>query len=108
MTPFQRRCLALQELGCIVSFLYLGRKQVPGDIHHLVEGGRRLGDEYTICLHPWFHRGICPDGNLSVAHAADTWGPSLALNKREFVLRFGTERRLLETTNYLLEENGLI
>ena len=108
MTPFQRRCLALQELGCIVSFLYLERKQVPGDIHHLVEGQKRLGNEYTICLHPWFHRGIVPDGCLCAAHAETQFGPSLALNKREFVLRFGTERSLLERTNYLLEENGLI
>lgn len=107
MTTFQRRCMALQELGCIVSFLYLGRKGVPGDIHHLVEGNR-LGNEYAICLHPWFHRGICPDGSLSVAHAEDTWGPSLALNKRFFIERFGTERSLLGRTNYLLEENGLI
>ena len=91
----RERFRKLQELGCIVTLLFLGEYAEP-DIHHLTEG-YRLGHSYTIPLSPWFHRGIPPDG-MTQKEATEELGPSLALNKKAFVERFGTERELLEAT----------
>lgn len=95
---FQR----LQEMGCVCCRLFTGRYRAP-DIHHLVEGGRRLGHSYTVPLCEWHHRGLPPapwNANL-----AEMWlGPSLAASKRRFVAVFGTERELLDLTNQRLEE----
>lgn len=91
---------ALQRLGCIASRI-AGLGYAAPDIHHLTEGGRRLGHDHTIPLSPWFHRGVAPHG-MSQAEAETKWGPSLAKSKRAFTARFGTERELLEQVNTLL------
>jgi hypothetical protein len=95
---------ALRALGCIVSRIFFGRWE-PADIHHLVEGRKRLGHQYTIPLSPWFHRGVPPrwDMRPSEVEAHKDFGPSLARSKRSFVARFGTERELLAHTNTLLK-----
>jgi hypothetical protein len=91
----------LYDLGCVVSRIFFNRWE-PADIHHLVEGRKRLGHQYTIPLSPWFHRGV-PPADLRPSEATERLGPSLAISKRKFVERFGTERELLEQTNKLLE-----
>ena len=100
------RYAALKSLGCIVS-----RKQglygVPAEIHHLTSGGRRLGNEFTIPLNPWFHRAVIPPGYglKNTTEAIAMFGPSLETSKRDFVARFGTEMELLAETNRLLGTN---
>lgn len=96
---FQR----LQEMGCICCRIFAGRYRAP-DIHHLVEGGRRLGHSYTIPLCEWHHRGLPPDPWGSPPLAERFLGPSLAISKRRFKAVFGTEREMLATTNKRLEE----
>ena len=96
-----RRYRALQELGCIACRVNgVTRGAIP-EIHHLVEGNKRLGNAYTIPLCTWHHRG----------EASSQWeklkGPSLATSKREFVAEYGTERELLDAVNKILEHQGL-
>lgn len=98
----RERFRCLHEIGCIVSRLYLGVYSAP-QIHHITEGGRRLGHQYTLPLNPWFHQGQVPPEVVTAEQATRLYGPSLALNKRAFVARFGTERELLEQVNQLLE-----
>jgi hypothetical protein len=95
----------LYRLGCVVSRLIDLDRWEPADIHHLVEGQRRLGHQSTIPLSPWFHRGVPSRFDMRPSEATKALGPSLAINKRAFVEQFGTERQLLELTNELL---GLI
>jgi len=47
---------ALREMGCCVSLFVFGHEGTPADIHHIVDGGRRLGDQFVIPLKPLFHR----------------------------------------------------
>ena len=97
----RRRFASLQTRGCVACALD-GRLREPPDIHHLVEGGRRLGHDYTIPLCPWHHRGL-PPGGLSIHDARDILGPSLALAKRAFVERYGDERHLLTVANLMID-----
>lgn len=97
-----QRFRRLQEIGCIASRIRMHCYAAP-DIHHLVEGNKRLGDEYTIPLTPWHHRGVLPDNCRTATEAERRYGPSLARNKAAFVEAFGTERELLEFTNLVIE-----
>lgn len=94
-----KRFAILVDIGCIACVLD-GRHGTPPDIHHLVEGRKRLGDDHTIPLCPWHHRGV-PCGS-SAKETEEVLGPSLARNKREFVERYGTERELLEMVNEII------
>ncbi len=100
------RFAKLRAIGCVVSKIYFNRWE-PAEIHHLVEGRKRLGHQFTIPLSPWFHRGIPPLGDMRPSEATKALGPSLALSKRDFVERFATERDLLEETNKLIEQVSL-
>lgn len=96
------RFAKLYALGCVVSRVFFNRWE-PADIHHLVEGRKRLGHQFTIPLSPWFHRGIPPLPEMRPSEAEKQIGPSLARSKRDFVAAYGTERDLLEQTNKLIE-----
>ena len=97
VNSWQRRCQLLQQIGCVACLLD-GQPETPPDIHHLVEGRKRLGNDYTIPLCAWHHRAVPADG-LSVSQTEQIMGPSLAVSKRRFVERYGTERELLEFIN---------
>jgi hypothetical protein len=88
----EERFRRLQDLGCIACRHEL--RWTQPEIHHLVEGQRRLGHDHTIPLCPWHHRGL-PAYDLDTADTEATLGPSLARSKRKFVARYGTERALL-------------
>jgi hypothetical protein len=93
-----RRFLRIQEQGCLCCRRF-GVWSVP-EIHHLNEGGhagqKRRGDEFTIGLCSWHHRGIR-------SFLSGTLGPSLALNSREFRERFGSDDELLAAQNELIQ-----
>ena len=95
------RFAKLYALGCVVSRVFFDRWE-PAEIHHLVEGRKRLGHQFTIPLSPWFHRGIPPLAEMRPSEAEKAIGPSLARSKRDFTAKFGTERELLEQTNKLI------
>lgn len=94
----RRRFAALQDLGCIACRI-AGRPGEPPDIHHIVEGGRRLGHAFSLPLCPWHHRGV---SELGSALATQVYGPSLARHKRDFVAWYGTEAELLRMVDDLI------
>ena len=105
----RRRFDVLRELGCVVSTVFFQQPGTPGQVHHLLSGGRRIGHEATICLHPWYHQGEPPFVKrfgrlvqLRADEATQCYGPSLALDRPAFEARFGTEHELLEMQNALI------
>lgn len=96
-----RRWQKMQEIGCIASLLD-GVPGVPGEIHHLLSGGRRISHDHTVCLSPWHHRGILPDGRKAAEYMA-VHGPSLAHHPRLFRSAYGDEEELLAIQDALLD-----
>ncbi len=96
----QARFRALQELGCIAC-----RKRGFGyaapDVHHILDGGRRMGHDQTIPLCPHHHRNVAPEG-ITSTQARLVLGPSLADSPRLFREVFGTERELLAEVDALI------
>jgi hypothetical protein len=66
-------------------------------------GQKRRGDEWTIGLCPYHHRGIPPEP-LSVREAEKILGPSRVYSPRTFREKYGTDDELLEYTNKLIRE----
>lgn len=98
----QRRLEILSRLPCVACYPYDQPNRT--EVHHLVDMGTRKlsgGHMATIPLDSWHHRGIPPRG-MQAAEATLKHGPSLALNKRAFVERYGTERELLGRIDLLL------
>ena len=75
---------------------------VPGDIHHLLSGGRRIGHSATCCLCPYHHRGVVPEGRTAADYEY-AHGPSLALKPNAFRRRYGDEEELLAIQDALLD-----
>ena len=94
------RFRTLQQIGCIACRQRGVYSQA--DVHHLLSGGRRRGNQYTIPLSPWHHRGVPPDG-MTVAEANRYYGPSLARAPKSFRAEFGDDETLLATVNTLIE-----
>lgn len=96
----QRRQDAAREAGCIVARM-LGLGFVPGEIHHLTEGGRTISQDHTVCLNPWSHRGEVW-GQWTAAQCRRVFGPSLAREKRSFHNEYGDNLALLKAQNALI------
>lgn len=81
----------LRNSGCVCC-RQIGEYR-PAEIHHIVEGRKRLGQHYVVPLCDWHHRAV-PPGDMRPSEATDLLGPSLANGKRPFVERWGTEKEL--------------
>lgn len=104
MTRDEKRYQALHDIGCIACRIKNYTPCGIVTIHHLVDKGYRKhsgGNQATIPLGQWHHQGI-PYIDLSLSYMRSKWGPSLALEKREFVREFGSERELLAMVNEML------
>ena len=110
------RFMAIQEKGCLACRRHLKARckdgaHAPGgyvEIHHLLTTGRhgtgkRRGDEATIGLCSWHHRGVIGEG-YTRKEMADCYGPSYALQAREFRAEYGTDDELLSEQNELIAE----
>lgn len=86
-----------------MCLLFHNQPGVWADAHHPSPGRKRIHDRLVIGLCEWHHRGIPPSG-LSAKQAEAMQGPSLALNKRAFVGRYGTELELYEKQLQLWDE----
>ena len=86
------RINAMQKIGCIAC-RKLGKFN-PADVHHLLSGGHRMGDRYTIPLCPAHHRGV--------GHVDELHGPCLAKTPKRFRATFGTDEELLDLTDRLI------
>jgi hypothetical protein len=89
-------------MGC-VACRKLGLWRVP-EIHHIVSG-YRLGNDHTLPLCAWHHRGVPPDMDMYKSVAVKKLGPNLRDEKKRFVKEFGSEMNLLEEVNQWLDQN---
>lgn len=86
---------AVAQLGCIVC-RQQGRGFVPCAVHHIVDGGRRVGHMFTI--------GLCDPGHHQ--NSPDPAQISRHPNKARFTAAYGNEYELLRTTQDII--NGRI
>lgn len=89
----QQHMAAVSALGCIVCRRE-GKGPTPADAHHLLRGGKKIGDKATIPLCVWHHRSGIKTPEIVSRHP---W-------KKEFEKRYGTESELLELTLAELEK----
>jgi Recombination enhancement, RecA-dependent nuclease len=100
-----RRFQRIREIGCLAS-----RKRgwyVVPDVHHLNlgqhAGQKRRGDEFTIGLSIWHHRGIPIEG-MSEKECRRVLGPSMKHEPVKFREVFGSDDELLAEENKLIAE----
>lgn len=107
MTPRARehRFRRLKEMGCLPCWMQ-GRMNVFAEIHHQNLGGKagqkRRGDEFTVPLCPWHHRGETAGDHITKSDMRRHYGPSLACESKAFRERFGSDDALLAKTNELI------
>ena len=75
----------VQALGCIVC--RHNGMETPAEVHHLTEGGRRLGHMHVIPLCPAHHRG---DVGIH------------GMGRKAFEREYGTQKDLLAETQGLM------
>jgi hypothetical protein len=76
---------AITAVGCIACMLD-GHPDTPGEVHHLLRAGRRVGHLHSICLCPGHHRDGTGVPGLVARHPY----------KARFEERYGSEASLLE------------
>mgnify|MGYP001822844332 CR=1 FL=1 len=84
---------ALSRMPCIVCLLHYNA-DTPGEVHHIVEGGRRMGHKYTFTLCNLHHGAGVRNDSVVSRHPY----------KAEFERRYGSEYYLLEETNKRINE----
>lgn len=107
----RRRFLAIKCLGCLACArnVLLGFIAITAiaEVHHQNEGGHaggeRLGDEFTVGLCAWHHRGEPPFPSMSKTQAARLYGPSLKEQPRLFRDTYGSDEDLLARQNRLID-----
>lgn len=78
---------AIVRIGCCVC-IRTGLGATPGEVHHRLRAGRKLGHRFTLCLCPSHHRGGL-DNRFIVSRDH---------NQRRFEARYGSEEELQEWT----------
>lgn len=96
----KRRFDAMKRTGCIPCLLE-NLADSHGEIHHIVDGAYRQGDQFTYSNCSWHHRGI-PWQGMELEDMRHTLGPSLRLQSRDYRERYGDEGTLLQVQNYVL------
>jgi len=104
-TAWERmRIDAMLKAGCIMTMVRRERGLlVPAtgkiDVHHLVEGSKRLGHGWAIALHSWWHRGVPPRG-MRAEEARALYGAALSDGRKAFRESHGfDDRDLFVETN---------
>lgn len=95
----------VRSLPCIACEIEGVRQLLPTTEHHLnldgKAGQKRRGDDYSIPLCTWHHQA-----RRYAKYSEDTmtheFGPSLALNSRQFRFAYGSDDQLLALTNHKL------
>ena len=99
---------AIREIGCLAC-RQANRRWTAAEIHHLTVGGRhgqkRRGHDYTIGLCGWHHRSERPF-HVTPGQMRHWYGPSYALEPRQFRETFGQDDALLAEQEQLLAEAG--
>lgn len=84
----------VQQLGCIAC--WIDGLYSPAEIHHLLEGGRRIGHKYVLPLCFPHHRGGFDGAGASAV--------SRHPYKARFESKYGTEQELLAMVEKRLYE----
>ena len=93
MTKSQKAFQAqARDLGCIVC--HGEGVDSPCELHHILRGSRRIGEDSVIGLCPMHHRSGLNTEEVVSRHP---W-------RREFEARYGTEDELLQKTRELCGE----
>lgn len=100
----KRRMSAILEIGCVCCIMDGHESIYPVEVHHLLDGGVRIGHSATIAVCSWHHRGVPPSG-FNQNGATRLIGPSLALDGKLFKAAYGRDGALLAFQNWLLEES---
>ena len=87
--------------GCLPSLLR-GFPNGHCTIQHVVDGRRRLGHMFTYGASQWHHQGFTRD-HMTQAEMTEHFGPSLALNPRQYHDEFGSEQQLVALQNRVIE-----
>ena len=99
--------LQVKRLPCLACEIEDVAQPNPTEAHHLNEGGRagqkRRGDEFQIPLCQWHHRGVRPVG-MSREVMTHLYGPSLALDSKQFRFAYGDDDSLLAITKHKLAQ----
>lgn len=101
----KKRFEAMRDIGCIAC-IKAGRTPPPAEVHHLLDGGVRIGHSATVGLCEWCHRGVRPFWIKTDEEAKLILGPSVAHGSRVFSPVYGNDGELLEFQNRLLKERG--
>ena len=92
MTKREREWIdRIVQLGCIICRLKY-YAYVPAEVHHMLNGGRRIGNLSTLPLCVLHHRGGRNDDEVV----------SRDHSQRRFEARYGSESMLLERTRELI------
>lgn len=108
MNPSERtaRFDALRAIGCVCCRKNeldgrFNKAYLPVELHHLNGGGhhgqKRRGDEFTVPLCVWHHRGIGLGSYMKAMY-----GPSWAKGSKPFRAVYGTDDELLALANRLI------
>lgn len=89
----RERWARFEEIGCICCLLSFGQKQPRYEVHHLLQGGRRLGHLYSIPLCETHHRGRSISG---------LW-TSIAQGSKAFNAVHGSQWDLWVKTQHILQ-----
>lgn len=93
----------IKGIGCIACLLK-NWPDVQCEVHHVVEGRKRLGHRHTMGLCLWHHRGeIDADTGYTLQQMGGLLGPSLAHGSYEFGEVFGTQAQLVEVQDYIIQ-----
>lgn len=92
------RSLLVKSLPCLACEIQQCSQPNGTEEHHLLSGGKRRGDDYSIPLCKWHHRSETRWGH-STLYMTNKYGPSLAKGSKPFHERYGTDEELLAITN---------
>jgi hypothetical protein len=98
------RDFALREIGCVVAHI-LGIGWLPAEKHHLLTtglhgNGKRRGEQATVGLNLWSHRGVVLPG-WSTDQCRDVLGPSYAREPAAFRALYSDDVLLREQERLL-------
>lgn len=99
----KKRFELIGEVKCIACRLFKISKPFPAEIHHLLDGGVRIGHMETIGLCPWHHRGVPTSIGMSMVSCENLYGPSLVQGSKRFKEVYGSNDDLLKLQNELIE-----
>jgi Recombination enhancement, RecA-dependent nuclease len=100
---------AMRDIGCIACLIARNPTQCGKlTMHHIVDKGYRKhsgGNQATIPLGEWHHQGYphsYPHMDYTAGWMRMMYGPSMALESKEFARIYGSQRELLGKVNEML------